>query len=572
MAKINFIALGGVQENGKNLYVLEIDNKIFVLDCGLKNPSSELYGVDIIVNNISYLVENKDRIVGVFLSHAHDDHIGGVAHLLKEIKTTVYGSKFTLAVLKDRLADDSVIFEENQLVEVTNKSLLQFDYVSVRFFEVAHNIPECYGIAVKTEDGYIIYTANYNFDQNAKINYTLMFRALAVFAKEGVLALLTESLGANNEQSRGTILEFKTRITNIISQAKNRIVFSLFSSDILRIQQVVDIAVEHKKKIAVIGRKTQKIVNEAINLGHLHIPNDCLANLRYIDGENKNDDKDLVVLVTGERHEPYFMLQRMARGIDRLIHLTKDDTVVILTSPRQGTEKMAVKTLDIIYHVTSKVKEFSHNLIPSYSANREEIKQMINILKPKYVVPIIGEYRHQYSLRIVANCIGYKDDKILICDNGDITTFDDGKYMGVTGDVPCGEVLIDGKAFKDVGDVVMRDRELLADDGVILITANVNPRTKEIIVGPEIITKGFTYQKENEEFITEIKNVFNEVSAKNLQTKFINWSDFKLAIKNEISHYVYKALKRNPIIIPVLISTDIEFLKAKTDEASEIIE
>ena len=186
MAKINFIALGGVQENGKNLYILEIDKKIFILDCGLKHPSSELYGVDIIVNNITYLVENKDRIVGVFLSHAHDDHIGGVSHLLKEIKTKVYGSKFTLTILKDRLLEDEVSYEEGQLIEVTNKSLLQFDYVSVRFFEVAHNIPECYGIAIKTEDGYIIYTSNYNFDQNAKINYTLMFRALAVFAKEGV--------------------------------------------------------------------------------------------------------------------------------------------------------------------------------------------------------------------------------------------------------------------------------------------------------------------------------------------------------------------------------------------------
>jgi ribonuclease J len=292
MAKINFIALGGVQENGKNLYVLEIDDRIFILDCGLKHPSSELYGVDIIVNNITYLVENKDRIVGVFLSHAHDDHIGGVSNLLKEIKTNIYGSKFTLTILKERLAEDGVVYDEDQLIEVTNKSLLSFGSVSVRFFEVAHNIPECYGIALKTEDGYIIYTANYNFDQNAKINYTLMFRALAVFAKEGVLALLSESLGANNEQSRGTILEFKTRITNIISQAKSRIVFSLFSSDILRIQQVIDIAVAHKKKIAIIGRKTQKIVNQAMNLGHLQVPAESLANLRYIDGDNKNDDKN----------------------------------------------------------------------------------------------------------------------------------------------------------------------------------------------------------------------------------------------------------------------------------------
>lgn len=561
MSKINFLALGGVQENGKNLYCLEIDGKIFVLDCGLKYPTSEMYGVDVIVNDLSYLIENIDRVQGIFLSHAHDDHIGGVTHVLKEKFIPVYGSKFTLAVLGERFKEDGFDVPEEYLNVVTSKTAIHFGDVSVRFFEVSHNIPECYGIAIKTEDGYIIYTSNYNFDQNSKINYAHMFRALAVFAKEGVLALLTESLGANNEQSRGTILEFKLRITNLLVQSKNRVIFSLFSSDILRIQQICDIAIEQGKKIAVIGRKTQKIVNQAINLGYLKIPEENFANLRYIDDINKNNDKDLVVLVTGERHEPYFMLQRMSRQIDRLIHLEPTDTVVILTNPYLGTEKMAARTLDIIYHVTSNVKEFSQSLLPQSSANREEIKQMINILKPKYIVPVIGEYRHQYALRIVANCIGYQDDKILIADNGDILSFYNGRYVGITGDVPSGEVLIDGKAFKDVGDVVMRDRELLADDGVLLISANVNPKTKTVVIGPEIVSRGFIFTKENEDFIAKIRDVFNEVSEKFLQTKFINWAEYKTNIKNEISHYIYKETKRSPIIIPVLISTDLENLK-----------
>lgn len=561
MSKINFFALGGVQENGKNLYVLDIDDSLYILDCGLKYPTADLYGVDVIVNDLSYLVENKKRIKGVFLSHAHDDHIGGVSYLLKEIKTKVYGSRFTLAVLKERLKDDEVTVDEDQLVEVTAKSALKFSDVVIRFFEVAHNIPECFGIAIKTLDGYIIYTSNYNFDQNSKIDYAHMFRSLAVFSKEGVLALLTESLGANNEQSRGTILEFKLRITNIISQATNRLIFSLFSSDILRIQQIVNIAVEHNKKVAIIGRKSQKIVNQAMALGYLKIPQENLANLRYIDDKNLNDDKDLVVLVTGERHEPYYMLQRMSKQIDRLIHLQSTDTVVILTNPYLGTEKMAARTLDIIYHVTSQVKEFSKSLLPASSANREEIKEMINILKPKYIIPIIGEYRHQYALRIVADCIGYLDDQVIIADNGDILSFEDGKYIGITGEVVSNEVLVDGKAFKDVGDVVMRDRELLADDGVILISANINPRTKTIIVGPEIVSRGFAFERENEDLLIKIKELFMLVSSKCLATKFINWSEYKTAIKNEISHYIYKNTKRNPIVIPVLISTDLDQVK-----------
>ena len=563
MSKINFIAIGGVQENGKNLYAIEVDEKIFVLDCGLKYPTSELYGVDIIVNDLSYLTENIDRVCALFLSNSKEDHIGGVVYLLKEKKIKVYGSRFTIEVLKDRLADDGFTPDSDELEVVTAKTALHFGNITIRFFEISHNIPESYGIAIKTDDGYLIYTSNYNFDQNSKIDYSHMFRSLAVFSKEGVLALLTESLGANNEQSRGTILEFKLRMTNLISQANGRLIFSLFSSDILRIQQICDIAIEYGKKIAIIGVKTQKLVKTAMKLGYIKIPEENFVNLRYIDEKtnNKNNDKDLVVLVTGERHEPYFMLQRMSRRIDRLINLEADDTVIILTNPYLGTEKMAAKTLDIIYHVTSNVKTFNSALLPDASANREEIKEMINILKPKYVIPVIGEYRHQYALRIVANCIGYTDDKILIADNGDILSFENGKYIGITGEVPSGEVLMDGKAFKDVSDVVMRDRELLANDGLILITANISPKTKTVVLGPEIVTKGFTFTDDGSSFNQKIKEVFDQVSQENLNSKFINWSDYKTQLKNGISHYVYTELKKSPIIIPVLISTDITAIK-----------
>ena len=239
MSKINFIAIGGVQENGKNLYAIEVDERIFVIDCGLKYPTSELYGVDVIVNDLSYLVENIDRVSAIFLTNAHDDHIGGVSHLLKEKKIKVYGSRFTLEVLKDKLQEDEFTPDTNELEAVTAKTALHCGNITVRFFEVSYNIPESYGLAIKTDDGYIIYTSNFNFDQNSKIDYSHMFRSLAVFSKEGVLALLCESLGANNEQSRGTILEFKLRMTNLISQANGRLIFSLFSSDILRIQQMV---------------------------------------------------------------------------------------------------------------------------------------------------------------------------------------------------------------------------------------------------------------------------------------------------------------------------------------------
>ena len=561
MADIHIFSLGGLQEDGKNLYVVDVNDRLFILDAGLKYPTSELYGVDIIVNDIQYLIENQKRIVGIFLTHGHDDHIGGVYHILKEIPLPVFSSGFTNAVLLDRLKEENFPICSEQFIIVSDRTVLKFDDVEVRFFEVAHNIPGCLGIALKTEDGYIIYTGNYNFDQNSKIHYSHMFRQLSYFSKEGVLALMTDSLGANNEQSRGTILEFKLRITNMISQAKGRMIFSLFSSDILRIQQIIDISVEQHKKVAILGRKTQRLVNQAMQLKYLNIPEENLANLRYIDDKNQNNDKNLVILVTGERHEPYFMLQRMSKQIDRLIHLESTDTIVILTTPYLGTEKMAARTLDMIYKVTTNVKELNTNLLPFSSANREEIKQMINLLKPKYILPVIGEYRHQYALRVVANCIGYADDQIIILDNGDVATFRNQKYCGITDEITVGEVLIDGKAFKDVGDVVMRDRELLAQDGVLMLCANINPRTKMILAGPEIVSKGFLYLNENDELKKEIIDVFKKVSIKYLVNKFVNWSEYKNSLKAELSHYIYKKTKRSPIIIPVLISTDLEMLK-----------
>ncbi len=563
MANINIFSLGGLQEDGKNLYVVEVEQKLFILDAGIKYPTTELYGVDLINNDISFLIENKNRVAGIFLTHGHDDHIGGVYQILNEFQVPVYASKFTMAILMDSLKDETLDIEKIKFITVTSRSVIKFDQVEIRFFDVPHNIPDCLGIAIKTPDGYIVYTGNYNFDQNSKINYALMYRELSFFAKEGVLALMTDSLGALNEQSRGTILEFKLRIKNIMTQAKSRILFTLFSSDILRIQQIVDIALEQNKKIAILGRKTQRLVNQAMNLGYLSIPSENLVNLRFIDDSNESskDMDDLVVLVTGERHEPYFMLQRMAKSIDRLIHLNEKDTVVILTTPYLGTEKMAARTMDIIYRVTTNVKEFNSNLLPISSANREEIKQMLNILLPKYVIPVIGEYRHQYALRVVADCVGYDDSKVILLDNGDIATFVDGQYRGITGDVPVGEVMIDGKAFKDVGDVVMRDRELLAEEGLLMVCANINPRTKVVVSGPDIISKGFVYLNDENELKNDILEVFKKVSIKYLVNKFINWGEYKNTLRMELSHYIYKKTKRSPIIIPVLIATDLEMKK-----------
>lgn len=558
MSQVLFYALGGLEEDGKNLYCVEVDKKIYILDAGSKTPSLDLHGVDLIVPNISYLIENKRRVAGLFLTHAHDEHIGSVYQLIKEINPMIYGSRFTMEVLKDKLQKDGINFDPARLITVKSRSTLEINNLKIRFFELTHNIPDCCGIDILTDDGNIIYTGNYNFDQNASVDYAAMFRNLAVFSKEKVLLLLSESLGATNASNRGTILEFKTRMNSILTSSEGRVIFSLYSSDILRIQQIINIAIDNHKKVALLGKKTQRLLAKAIELGYLHIPEQYNVNLRYIDEQNDNNDKDLVILVTGERHEPFFMLQRMSKRIDRLVHMEKTDTIVVLTNPVLGTEKMSARTLDIIYKVTSKVYTFKDELLPPVNASREEIKEMINILKPKYIIPVVGEYRHLYALGVVANCIGYNNHNTIILDLGDVAEFNNGQYVGITKSVPFGEVLLDGKAFGNIGDVVMHDRELLANDGVLIISSNVNPKTKKILTGPDIVSKGFMYDNQDLNLFDKIKQTFIDTANGYLQEKFINWSEFKTELRGTIASLIYKETRRSPIIIPVLISTDYE--------------
>lgn len=566
MSKIEIFALGGLQENGKNLYCVEVDSKIFILDAGIKFPTSELYGIDRIVPDISYLEENKHNIKGLFLTNGHVEHIGAAGMLLQKLGCKIYGSEFTIALVKDGLECDGVEYSEENFIVVNDRTRLIFEDINVRFFIVAHNIPGCYGVCINTKDGNIIYTSDFSFDQNARINYQKMYSNLTLFSKEEVLALMCESLGALNEDSRGTILEFKKRIEQIFISSDNRIIFSLFSGDLQRIQQIINIAISFNKRVAIIGRKTQRIVDKAISLGYLKIPKESLVSLKFVDENHKNNDKDLVVIITGERHEPYHMLQRMSKGIDRLVKMEKNDTVVVLTVPYIGTEKMAARTLDMIYKVTTKVKVFNSNLLPSPYATREEIKGMINILKPKYILPVIGEYRHQYAFISAAQCVEVNKENIIILDNGDKACLIDSEYKGIHGDVPFGEINIDGRQVGDLGDVVMRDRELLAEDGVIMVIANVNPRTKKVVAGPELVCKGFNFNAPDTDLMELFNVTFAKVSTKYLLSKFIEWADYKNDLKNEVSRLVYKYTRRSPIIIPVLISTDVENIKQKKAE------
>lgn len=557
MSEIRFFALGGLGENGKNMYVVDVDRQYFILDAGLKYPTQELYGVDEIIPNYKMLINIKDRIKGIFLTHAHEDHIGALPHILNELNVPVYATPFTMEVVKDSLIEKNYDLSKLTLHTIDSNTIIRSGNVKVTFFSTTHSIPESIGIAIHTIDGVIVYTSDFTFVQNKDPKYQTDFKKINELAQKKVIALLPESLGSTLIQDGGIHDALTHKINSVYANAEGRIIVSLFSSDLLKIQRIIDISLIHHKKIAIIGRKAQRIVDIAIEKGYLQIPSDALTTLRYIDDKNKNDSKDLVCLVTGNRHEPFFMLQRMCKKQDRLIHINDKDTILIMTPPVPGTEKMAARTLDVLYRSDATVKQIPNRLLTSSHATSEEIKMMINLLSPQYIIPTIGEYRHQYGVKQIAESIGYQEDKIIILDNGDVAFFKEGELSYTSkGDIKTGDILIDGTAIGDVNQFVMRDREMLADDGVLLIIANIDPKKKKVLGDVEIVSRGFVYVQEAQEVINELKNIFFTTVDKHLKGKYINWNDLKQDIKEESTKYIQQVTKRKPITIPVIISTE----------------
>ena len=558
MSKIKFYALGGLGENGKNMYALDVSNQIFILDAGLKYPTQELFGVDSIIPDFSYLEQQRNKIAGLFLSHGHEDHIGAAPKLLKAINIPIYASNFTIAMLKDAMKLEGLKVEDYQFYPVDSTKTMTFKDVKVDFYRVTHSIPESLGFAIDTKDGVIVYAPDYNFDQNVEEMYRTEFKVLSKIAGKNVLALLTESLGAERVGYTHSSEDLNYVLNQAFYKAKDRIIVSAFSTDLVRIQKIIDIALKYDRKIAIIGRKTQRTVDIAINMGYLKIPEEKLVTLRFIDDKNKNTLKDAVVLVTGDRHEPFYMLQRMVKKLDRLIHVEKSDTIIMMTPPIPGTEKIAARTLDILYRHDTSIVKVDKNILPPAHASSEDIKLLINLLNPRYVIPVIGEYRHQYALRKLAKQLGYDEDHIVMLDNGQIVELNNGEVSKTTGRIPsAGEILVDGIIEGDLSDVVLRDRELLAQDGVMLIIANIDARNKKVLSKPEVVSRGFVYMKDNEEMVKEVEEIFHKVSAKVMDAKYIDWRMYKDMLRDDVSRYLYRNTKRRPIIIPVLIDTQI---------------
>ncbi|EJE99063.1 ribonuclease J [Liquorilactobacillus mali] len=550
MSDIKIIPLGGVRENAKNMYAVEVNDEIFILDCGLKYPENGLLGIDTVIPDFSFLRENANKIVGVFLTHGHADAIGALPYFLSEFNVPVFGTELTIELAKITVHDEEKTKKFDDFHIINDQTEIDFENATVSFFKTTHSIPESCGVVVKTEKGSIVYTGDFKFDQTATNGYRTDFGRLAEIGKSGVLALLSDSANAENPNAPVAEYEIFEFISENFEYRKGRIVVACVASNIMRVQQVFDAAAQNDRKIILTGHDAEEIINTALRLEKLHLPNDeLLVPLSDID---KIPDENLVILETGRSGEPLKSLQKMALGKHKNISLKEGDLVFITTTPSHAMETAVAKTRDMIYRAGADVKAISDELNSSGHASRNDLQLMMNLLKPKYVIPVQGEYRLLAANSRCAQEIGISKDNIFITSKGDVIEYDHDKLL-LASSVEVGNTLIDGSGVGDIGNIVLRDRKILSEDGVFIAVVTIDRRKKKIVDSPQITSRGFVYVKTSRDLISESATIVTEAVQKNLDNKEFDWGHLKQDVRDQLNRFLYEHTKRHPVILPVIM-------------------
>ncbi|MBB5172019.1 ribonuclease J [Texcoconibacillus texcoconensis] len=546
--KIRVFSLGGVGEVGKNMYVVEVDNEMIVVDSGLMFPDDDMLGVDIVIPDISYLVENKDRVKGIVLTHGHEDHMGAVPYLIKKLNVPVYGTKLTLALVKDWMKELQIKQRVN-FKEIHANSKVKIGQVRVSFFHTTHSIPDAIGVCLHTSQGAIVHTGDFKFDQNPIDGKHTEIGKLAKFGENGVLCLLSDSTNAEIPGSSLSESTVGLGLQEAFYEAEGRIIVATFASNIHRIQQVINVASDEDRYIAVVDDNMQRIVKLAANLGYLEVPEGLIVDVRKKD---KIADEDLVILTAGNRGEPMSVLSQMAKGMHKQVKIKADDRVIISSTPGPGQEKSLSQTIDLLYRTGAEVVYNRSDVQTSGHGFQEDLKLMLNLLKPKYFIPVHGEYRMQHAHAHLAESCGVHRDHMFLLDKGETVEINE-KGAKLAGKVPSGHVLIDGLGVGDVGNIVLRDRRLLSNDGILVVVVTLKRKSSQIISGPDIISRGFVYVRESEEMIDEAQSMVKETLQKNLENQVNEWSELKSSVRDVLSRYFYEKTKRRPMILPIIM-------------------
>ncbi len=550
MSDIKIISLGGVRENAKNMYAIEVNDDIYILDCGLKYPENELLGIDIVIPDFEYLRQNARRIVGVFLTHGHADAIGALPYFVSEFDVPVFGSELTIALAKIACENEEIAKKFNDFHVINEKTEIDFPSATVSFFKTTHSIPESLGVALKTEEGTIVYTGDFKFDQTASAQYQTDLARLAELGNEGVLALLSDSANAENPSETVNEREIYDFISETFEYRKGRIIVACVASNISRVQQVLDAAQANDRKVALTGHDVEKIVRTALKLNKLHLPSDDI--LIPIKDIKRYDDDQIVILEAGRSGEPLKSLQKMALKRHRSVSLHEGDLVFITTTPSHAMETNVAKTRDMIYRSGADVKSISDELNSSGHASKNVLQLMMNLLKPRYVLPVQGEYRLLAANAHAATEVGIPAENIFLLAKGDVAEYTRGKML-VASSVEVGNTMIDGIGVGDIGNIVLRDRKILSEDGIFIAVVTIDRKKKKIVDRPKITSRGFVYVKTSRDLIAESADIITKTVQSNLDNKEFDWGHLKQDVREQLNHFLYEQTKRHPVILPVIM-------------------
>lgn len=543
MCKINIFSLGGLNDVGKNMYIVEVDNDIFVLDAGLKYADDSMLGIDYIIPNYDYLKENKDRIKGIFITHAHDEEMGALADILPDLENVkVYGSKFSIEIIKEQLIEWNV--KTDNLIVIEPHKKLNFGSVDIFPISLTHNVPGTLGYAIYTKDGIIFYTGNFIFDPTMQEPYSMDIGKLAYIGKQNVLCLMSESIYATKKGFTSPNNRSIDLLNEVLTRTDNRIIYSASESHLYRIQELFTSLEKISRNVVILGKKTQNLINNSLENGYLKFNKDKILSLSHI------NDNNIVIIVTDEREKPFSNIKRIVKGYDKFVKITSKDTIIFANPVYDGMEKTTTEIYDLVAKLDANLIPLSSK-VKSFHASREDLMMMINLMKPKYYFPVIGDYRNQVENSLCAKEAFMKDEDIILRCNGEVATFINGKLIDKIEKVPVDDILIDGKTVGDIGEIVIKDRESLASNGIVIVTVTIDKLTKEILAGPEILTRGFIYVKDNLDLIKEAQKLSLDVIKENIKTNYVDYNKIKQGIRDRLGKYFYEQTECNPMVLIV---------------------
>jgi ribonuclease J len=548
---LSIFALGGINEIGKNMYVVQYADDIVIIDCGGKFPDESLLGIDLIIPDITYLEENREKIRALVVTHGHEDHIGGVSYFLKKLNVPIYATNFTLGLIELKL-EEHRLMRDTKLIPVNADSKLEFGQVQVSFFKVSHSIPDCLGIVLHTPEGNVVHTGDFKFDLTPANNQYADIHKMAEIGRQGVLALISESTNAERTGLTPSERMVGSHMDEAFMKAEGKIIVSTFASNVNRVQQVVDSAIKTNRKLALLGRSMVNVVDVAIERGYLTVPEGMLIEPREVD---RLAPEKVAILCTGSQGEPLAALSRLSSGNYRDVAIYPGDTVVLAASPIPGNEKDVSRIIDNLFQLGAKVIYGSGSTTGMHVSGhgyQEDLKLMLTLMQPTYFIPIHGEYRMLHHHRLLAESIGVEKNNTFIIKNGDVVDIENGAARQ-TRKVPSGDTYVDGISVGDVGAIVLRDRKQLSEDGMLVVVLTLSKAERKIISGPDTITRGFVFVKNSEDLIKEVNQLVRK-TVNDLQEENVRqWNIIKQNIKKAVGQYLFAQTKRKPMILPIII-------------------